>query len=1219
MSKQIVLSFVGLLAMTASATQYYWTGAVDSDYTNPKNWVTGTKTSTTVPSACPKSDDSSDSVSFTDRAPADKRTVNLPGARASGTVTFDSPGWVITGGEWTTKKVVCTGKDLGRFVEFKNSLKIKGQGIQVPAGGEVYLSGWSTFKDGEMQLNGNGTLRVAKRIGLELYSNEKGCKITNGGLLWSEASPAFSSHSSYYFWMTFGAANARYRFKGTTAAAEKLFETKTKGEMNFVNAFDKANYQLAVKALDGDLEGYVEVYLTPTGAPKIESAALAKTDDGAIAVTFCNGASVVDYSVLASDGTNEPIDIPLATSVAASADETRVIDFSTLAANKTYTLTLKAFKGDLAVTEKLGIVYNGTPTLVKIADAQELGEKSGSFTVSRADASTLALTVNLAYSSADGAVAGETYVVPATTVTIPAGETSVTIELVPKSDPKVTEDSSVDVALADGFYQTNAEPIAIVIKNIVIPEGTAVWMAADDSDGLASNPANWYGGKLPTEDEVVLLTAAFSSKKLTWDGGINGLPTRVASWHQQGWNGTVVIPTTYEGDFTTLEIGGDALIDSGTWTTPANGADETYILNVAVGGVLTIGADAKIDVQGKGFATGKFREGSGIGAHAATGTGNVNHIYGDVKAPTSIGSGGDSSGGAGSCGGGAIRLTVAGAAVIDGTLDAQSSSQSTPAKPNPEKGVGAGGSIFVTAASISGSGTLVASAYEANGTSYTSVAGSGGRIALVATEGEVTLPLAKLRANGSVGARSVGGGTIVVKNADEPNGTLLISDTKAYSSFNYVTHWPTKLNFATVKPGETWTFDKVLFRGDGVLALPTDATLSLPNGFASIGSLSTSATPTTGLLMRGGVIDVPETETHELKGAWLLQGETPYTFPKGAVALSEKASIGCFRLSPLTDALESVPTCTVAVDGDLTVASGATLWGEGRGYRTFVNTPYGGCHGGVVVGAEAKAFDSILNPTLPGESAGMGNGGSDNNTSGAAIALNVSGTFTMNGTASVKSGETNWGAARAGSGSLNITAGRLVGTGSFSADGLKTANRDGLSGAGGRIAIRLTEKDATFESFGTAKITADAAFFDPTKAASAGTIYLQAGDEAEGAGTVIVKSSMSEVGVATPIPSRLKGGETDELKNAKLAIERYGIAQLTAATKMSSLTMTAPAKLDLNGRTLTVTKAKLGDLKLKPSTYKASDAALEGFVTDSSEAETGTLVVTGGGIVIFVK
>lgn len=1060
-----------------------------------------------------------------------------------------------------------------------------------------------------MIVSGSGTLRFKCKINQDLYSNEKGCNISNGALVWSEASTPFSTSTSYYFWMTFYGQNARYRYKGTVAGAEKLFETKKKDAMNFVNKYDTANYQLAARALDGDLEGYVEVYLTPIGAPKIESAELTHDAEGALAVTFVNGKSAVGYSVLAKTGAGETVEIPLAAEVAGGANPTLAIDLSALAPDTTYELTLKAFKNDLAVTQKLDSIYTGTPTLVKTGDANELGLVAGGFTVSRGDASSLPLTVNLAYASVNGAVGGQTYAVPPTTVTIPAGETTVSVEVAPLNDAAVEEDVSVTVGLADGYYAADAEMTAeIEIKNITVPENTAVWYAKDAANLLASDPANWYGGRLPTESDAIMLNSAFSAQNIVWDGGVDGLPTRVASWHQQGWNGTVTIPTTYEGDFTTFTVTGDVLLDNGTWTSPVNGTAETYILNVSVGGNLSVGANGAISVQGKGYAPGGHPDGSVTGAHAAAYSGNPAHVYGDVKAPVRCGSGGDVN--AASYGGGAMKLTVAGAVVIDGKLDAQSSSQATAASPRPEKGVGAGGSIFVTAASISGAGTVVASAYESNGTSYSTEAGSGGRIALVATAGEVSIPLAKLRASGSRGINAVGGGTVFVKNAADENGALYLRETETYTQFDYKQHWPSQETVTVIPAGETWTFDRVVFHGNGILAIPEGTTLTLPNGYASVSALSPAGNPNCGLLYRGGTITVPETAEHRLGGGWLFQAATPYAFPKGNVTLADYAGLGCFRL--MAKSLEAQPSCTVSVDGDLTIPSGCGLIGEGRGYRATDTPPGKGAHGGVAAGFLGEAFDSILNPTLCGASCGTGDGGANNNMSGAAITVNVAGTFTLNGTANVKSIQTNWSAPRAGSGTLNITAGRLVGSGSFSADGLRTENRDGLSGAGGRIAIRLTEKDATFETF-TGSITADSASNVASLAASAGTVYLQTGMESEGAGRILVRST-NNINVPTPIPSLLKGGENDVLKQAKLELQSYGRVQLAANVKMSELSVGANAKLDLNGKTLTVRKAFVNGSKLATGTYTKDSADVSGFVTGE-----GSLVVTSGLLVLFLK
>ena len=65
--------------------------------------------------------------------------------------------------------------------------------------------------------------------------------------------------------------------------------------------------------------------------------------------------------------------------------------------------------------------------------------------------------------------------------------------------------------------------------------------------------------------------------------------------------------------------------------------------------------------------------------------------------------------------------------------------------------------------------------------------------------------------------------------------------------------------------------------------------------------------------------------------------------------------------------------------------------------------------------------------------------------------------------------------------------------------------------------------------------------------------------------------------------------------------------------------MLANTKLDLNGKTLTVNKAVLGGVKLKAGVYAAPDAALQDFVSDSSEDASGRLSVTGGGLVIVVR
>ena len=68
---------------------------------------------------------------------------------------------------------------------------------------------------------------------------------------------------------------------------------------------------------------------------------------------------------------------------------------------------------------------------------------------------------------------------------------------------------------------------------------------------------------------------------------------------------------------------------------------------------------------------------------------------------------------------------------------------------------------------------------------------------------------------------------------------------------------------------------------------------------------------------------------------------------------------------------------------------------------------------------------------------------------------------------------------------------------------------------------------------------------------------------------------------------------------------------------MSSDTCLLGTVLDLNGKKLTVRSAKVNGVKLASGTYAAGDAAVAGFVVDSTSG--GTLVVTGGGLAIIVR
>jgi len=177
------------------------------------------------------------------------------------------------------------------------------------------------------------------------------------------------------------------------------------------------------------------------------------------------------------------------------------------------------------------------------------------------------------------------------------------------------------------------------------------------------------------------------------------------------------------------------------------------------------------------------------------------------------------------------------------------------------------------------------------------------------------------------------------------------------------------------------------------------------------------------------------------------------------------------------------------------------------------------------------------------------------------------------------------------------------------------------SGAGGRIAVRLTGMGATFDEFGVLKINAKGGTHSSGTAslmASAGTVYLQTGAQAERAGTLIVRNTGDAANTAvTPIPSTRWGGENDVLDAASLSIEAAACVKLTKSFKMGGATVASGSSIDLNGYTLTLKGMTIGTVRIAPGTYSAS--YFVSGVTDSSAGATGALTVLGEPSLISIR
>ncbi len=404
----------------------------------------------------------------------------------------------------------------------------------------------------------------------------------------------------------------------------------------------------------------------------------------------------------------------------------------------------------------------GDVTAAKDADAQEEGLVSGSFVLSRPGDATLPLIVAYTVSS-ETATAGVSYKAPSGTATFAAGESTVSVPVVPLNDATLKADATLTltVAAGSGLYGGVGNTASLVLFDYAVPAGYNAWVAT--YDGNASSDANWSLGRAPVATDNILL-GAWSSRNLTWDAAATHT---VASWTQTAdYNGLVSFPITYEGadvdaGFNLFTVSGDVSVLGGAWVHPVQGESsktstepvERYWLNVAVGGDFTVGAGVNISAQGRGrgFWTEGGNRTRGIHAGYVITTTNDMHStvsdpllvpFGSILEPVSTGKGaarGTDASVSNGHGGGAIHIVVGGTFSNSGRVIANG--QTTSAEG------GAGGSIYVRAASIAGAGTFEANASAPSGSNQ-QAAGSGGRVSLVAT-GANAASASTASANGS--------------------------------------------------------------------------------------------------------------------------------------------------------------------------------------------------------------------------------------------------------------------------------------------------------------------------------------------------------------------------------------------------------------------------------------------------------------------------------------
>lgn len=879
-----------------------------------------------------------------------------------------------------------------------------------------------------------------------------------------------------------------------------------------------------------------------------------------------------------------------------------------------------------------GGVMNAAVVVTVVKNAQEVGLGKGQLTIARAEgaANDMDIVVNLAWSGTGEhpAVADKNYVndLPES-VTIPAGEDSVSVEVTPLVDRDSTTDTELTLTIAGGAYISGATA-AMTILHLVAPAEYNTWIAA--ADGLASDASNWSQG-VPQSSHKILFDSQYSNANCEWDGGVNGLSTTVAEWMQaEGFTGTVTIDTefpAYAGaSFTCLTVTGDVNLQGGTWTHPVSiyqtsgnpytleqmRANAHYRMNVDVKGDFSIASGVKLSADSKGYW--RYATGFNIyGSHGGYRNSSTMEPYGDVKHPVDIGSctcAGTDNKGKAAAGGGAVHLVVGGTLTVDGVISADGN--------NNGAGGASAGSVYVEANAVTGSGSI-----HANGVKPTSdkEAGAGGRVAVIATTSvSDTVQLAATAG----GAYYSGAGTVYVKTADDNNGRLYIANT-LNTQVGYNCRTP-------ITDGD-WTFDAIYVDQCAKLYVGEGKTLTLPNGLASVHG-GTGSAAYNGILLAGGMLAAGDGD-QTMSGKWTFESTKPYTFP-GNLTLENGVRLGLFRL--LQSGTNNVLACDYTVNGDLTIGADSSVDVSQIYHSSGVNgTLPPSLHGGWSAydnpsknyPCASNTYDSVFHPHLPGMTPSKSYYGSG------VLKLQVAGVLTVDGTigsyGSV-SDSTSDNTPAAPGGSIDIVAGSLSGSGKIDASGAAGRYVYAGGGGGGRVAIRLTGADAAFT--GAPLIRAQGQYgyafsAKSVKFSSAGTVYLQTAADGERNGEVIVSNfdhpfadftdfiASGRRWPTTPIVAYGPGADAvADFKNANLVVTNNAIAEVSvAALKMRNLAVAANSKLDLFGNTLTVQSAKLGDTKLAAGTYTESDYS--DYLTDSVGG--GSLVVKPAGLQLLLR
>lgn len=666
--------------------------------------------------------------------------------------------------------------------------------------------------------------------------------------------------------------------------------------------------------------------------------------------------------------------------------------------------------------------------------------------------------------------------------------------------------------------------VEFIGQNSILNLSSGSGLEGDNTKPLikVSGTLNYTGNSLLTIDGVDL---GINGKVLgVQDISIGGTNAAGVTLYANTW----FYNKTTTHSFNDVTVNGNGILSLVSYQNGTTSITDDYGVTLSLNS-LTVASGGFVTADGLGYPD---DVGVGSGVHGGYQRNLATLPYGDIYEPVTLGSGtirnyaGWTSTGHG---GGAMKLIVAGSMTVNGTV---TSSGKNVTDGHTADGP-AGGSVWISAQTLTGSGTIKANGgnglLNSFGESYGG--GSGGRVAVY--YGTSSFPEANIQAyaGGNGGTNYSGAGTVYIEQlgVDTPKGGTLIVDNNNHNG-----------QFSGVIEG-TYQLKKIQATRYGhVEFIGQNSVLNLVSGQGMVGDNTKPQIKISGTLQYSGsgvltidgvdlgvngktvgIQDItiggsnPAGLTLYAK-TWFHSNINPYSFGDLTVMSNGTVSMVGYQNGAATYTDDYGVTLLAT---GINIANGGSITADGLGYPDDVGVG-SGVHGGYQRNDGTLPYGNIYQPITLGSGTLRNYAGwTSTGHGGGAIKLVVSGDTVVNGTLTasgknVTDGHTADGPA---GGSIWLDTQTLSGSGTIKANGgnglLNSFGESYGGGSGGRIAVYYNTN-----SFPVASIQAYAGGNGGTNYSGAGTIYIEDKSvDVSGKGKLIVDNNMHN-GMLSGVP-----------------------------------------------------------------------------------------------------